>query len=291
VDSVERLGRFNFQVADPDYFTVMGTRIVRGRPFTAQDGEAAPKVALVSESMAQALWPARDPIGQCIQVSFTATPDRSCISVIGVAEDARQQSITDEQRFMYYLPLDQVNPSWGSQIFLRIASGEAIAASERVRLALNAVMPGEGYVAVQPLEELVDRQRRSWRLGATMFVAFGVLALLVAAVGLYGVIAYNVAQRMHELGVRIALGAQARDVVKLVVGQSIAFALAGVAIGLTVALVGARWLQPLLFQQSARDPGVYAAVAGLLLLVALVASAVPAFRATCADPNTALRSD
>jgi len=291
VDSVERLGRFNFQVADPDYFTVMGTRIVRGRPFTAQDGEAAPKVALVSESMAQALWPARDPIGQCIQVSFTATPDRSCISVIGVAEDARQQSITDEQRFMYYLPVDQVNPSWGSQIFLRIASGEAIAASERVRLALNAVMPGEGYVAVQPLEELVDRQRRSWRLGATMFVAFGVLALLVAAVGLYGVIAYNVAQRMHELGVRIALGAQARDVVKLVVGQGIAFALAGVAIGLTVALVGARWLQPLLFQQSARDPGVYAAVAGLLLLVALVASAVPAFRATRADPNTALRSD
>jgi len=291
VDSLERIGRFNFQVADADYFRMMGTRIIRGRPFTAQDGEAAPKVALVSESMAQTLWPGQDPLGRCIQVSFTAGPAPSCRTVIGVAEDARQQSITDEQRFMYYLPLDQVDPSWGSQLFLRIASGKALAASERVRLALNAVMPGEGYVVVEPLEELVDRQRRSWQVGATMFVAFGVLALLVAAVGLYGVIAYNVAQRMHELGVRIALGAQSVDVVRLVVGQGTRFALAGVIAGLGLALLAAPWIQPLLFQQSARDPAIYAAVAGLLLLVAAVASAVPARRATRADPNAALRSD
>jgi putative ABC transport system permease protein len=291
VDSVERLGRFNFQVADPDYFKMMGTRIVRGRPFSAQDGETAPKVALVSESMARILWPGRDPVGQCIQVAFTASPAQSCRTVIGVAEDARQQSITDEQRFMYYLPLDQVDPSWGSQIFLRIGNGEVLAASERVRLALNRVMPGEGYVTVQPLEELVDRQRRSWRLGATMFVAFGVLALLVAAVGLYGVIGYNVAQRMHELGVRIALGAQSRDVVKLVTGQGLSFAAAGVAIGLGTAALAARWIQPLLFQQSARDPATYAVVGMIIVLVALLASAVPAFRATRADPNTALRSD
>jgi ABC-type antimicrobial peptide transport system permease subunit len=166
-----------------------------------------------------------------------------------------------------------------------------LAASERVRLALNRVMPGEGYVTVQPLEELVDRQRRSWRLGATMFVAFGVLALLVAAVGLYGVIGYNVAQRMHELGVRIALGAQSRDVVRLVTGQGLSFAAAGVAIGLGTAALAARWIQPLLFQQSARDPATYAVVGMIIVLVALLASAVPAFRATRADPNTALRSD
>jgi ABC-type antimicrobial peptide transport system permease subunit len=124
-----------------------------------------------------------------------------------------------------------------------------------------------------------------------MFVAFGVLALLVAAVGLYGVITYNVAQRMHELGVRIALGAQARDVVRLVVGQGVRFAVTGVTVGLGLALLAAQWIQPLLFQQSARDPGTYGAVAGVLILVALVASAVPARRATRADPNTALRSD
>jgi putative ABC transport system permease protein len=144
---------------------------------------------------------------------------------------------------------------------------------------------------VQPLEEFVDAQRRSWRLGATMFVAFGVLALVVAAVGLYGVIAYNVAQRTHELGVRIALGAQASDVVRLVVGQGVRFALVGAALGLGIAWFAARWIQPLLFRQSATDPVTYAAVAGLLLLVALAACAVPARRATRADPNTALRSD
>ena len=291
LDSVERLGRFNFQVADPDYFKVMGTRIVKGRPFTVQDGETAPKVALVSESMAKALWPGQDPIGQCIRVTFVARPAEACTTVIGIAEDGRQQSITDEQRFMYYLPVDQVNPSWGSWIFLRITGGDVLAASERVRLVLNAAMPGEGYVTVRPMEELVERQRRSWRLGATMFVAFGVLALLVAAVGLYGVISYNVAQRAHELGVRIALGAQSRDVVKLVVGQGLAFVIAGVTIGLGVALLAAPWIQPLLFQQSARDPVTYGAVAALLLLVGLLASAVPAVRATRADPNTALRSD
>jgi predicted permease len=295
LDSVERLGRFNFQVSDPDYFKVMGTRIVRGRPFTALDGEAAPQVAVVSESMAQALWPGQDPLGRCIEVYFNAprpaADARPCRTVVGVAEDAMQQSISDEQRFMYYLPLDQVNPSWGSQIFVRIARGHALGWSESVRLALNRVMPGEGYVTVQPLEELVDRQQRSWRLGATMFVAFGILALLVAAVGLYGVISYSVAQRMHELGVRIALGAQSADLVRLVVGQGVRFAGAGVGLGLGIALLAARWIQPLLFRQSARDPTTYGAVAGLLLVVALVASAVPARRATRADPNTALRSD
>jgi len=124
-----------------------------------------------------------------------------------------------------------------------------------------------------------------------MFVAFGGLALLVAAVGLYGVIAYGVAQRMHELAVRVALGAQRNDVVRLVVGQGIAFAVAGVSIGLLLAFLAARWIQPLLFQQSATDPLTYSAVAGIVLLVALMASAIPAARATRADPNAALRAD
>jgi len=144
---------------------------------------------------------------------------------------------------------------------------------------------------VQPFDEIIDTERRSWKVGATMFVAFGVLALLVAAVGLYGVITYNVAQRMHELGVRIALGAQARDVVRLVVGQGVRFALIGVTLGLALALLAAKWIQPLLFQQSARDPVTYGVVAGILLLVALLASVLPARRAMRADPNSALRTD
>ena len=124
-----------------------------------------------------------------------------------------------------------------------------------------------------------------------MFVAFGVLALVVAAIGLYGVIAYSVTQRMHELGVRIALGARGHDIVRLVVGQGISFAATGAAIGLTIALRASRWVQPLLFQESARDPTVFSVVGIAITVVAIVASAVPAIRAARADPNAALRSD
>ncbi|MDB4914408.1 MAG: permease, partial [Gemmatimonadetes bacterium] len=298
IDSVQRLGRFVYQATTPDYFAVLGTRIVRGRPFTTWDREDSPPVVVVSESMGRALWPGKDPIGQCLQIGTEGAP---CTTVVGIAEDAVQNSMTESERFMYYLSdeqpmLDPVKKrsmglSLGNRLFLRMSGSNAQASVERVRLELQRVMPGTAYVTVSPLEDLVDVQRRSWQLGATMFVAFGVLALIVAAVGLYGVIGYNVAQRMHEIGVRIALGAQSRDVVKLVVGQGVSFAVAGVLLGFVIALLSGRWIQPLLFKQSATDPAIYAAVGVLLVFVALVASAVPAVRATRADPNAALRSD
>jgi putative ABC transport system permease protein len=160
-----------------------------------------------------------------------------------------------------------------------------------VRRALQAVLPGQQYVTVEPMSKLLDAQRRSWHVGAAMFVAFGVLALLVASVGLYGVLSYDVGQRMHELGVRIALGAQRTDVMRLVVGHGVRVALAGVAAGCAIALAAARWIQPLLFQQSAQDPAVLMTVGVVLVVVALGASAIPALRAVRADPNTVLRAD
>jgi ABC-type antimicrobial peptide transport system permease subunit len=237
--------------------------------------------------MARVLWPGKEALGQCMRVGADTMP---CTTVIGIAEDAIQGSLTDDKRLHYYLPIDQFRPAEGFALLLRMR-GDAASQVERVRKALQTVMPGESYVTVRPMQELVDDRRRSWRLGATMFVAFGALALLVAAVGLYGVITYNVAQRMHELGVRIALGAQARDVVRLVVGQGIRFAVAGVGVGLGLALLAARWIQPLLFRQPARDPAIFGGVGALLILVAALASALPALRATRADPNSALRSD
>jgi ABC-type antimicrobial peptide transport system permease subunit len=172
-----------------------------------------------------------------------------------------------------------------------MSSPNVDAEGELVRRAMQAVMPGQGFVIVRPLQELVDRQRQDWRLGATLFVAFGALALLVAAVGLYGAIGYNVAQRMHELGVRIALGARAGNIVRLIVGQGLAFAAAGAALGLTIALIAAPGVRPLLYKESPRDPTVFVLVAVVLLAVALVASLIPALRATRADPNVALRAD
>ena len=287
IDSVRRLGRFTFQTSTPDYFKALGTRVLRGRPFGAEDRAGAPRVVVVSEGMARVLWPGREALGQCMRIDADTMP---CTTVVGIAEDAVQNSVTEEQRFRYYMPLEQARPAGGHTLLLRMR-GDPVAYVERVRKALQPVMPGQSYVTVRPLEELVEGNRRSWQVGATLFVAFGGLALLVAAVGLYGVIAYSVAQRAHELGVRIALGAQSAHVVRLVVGQGVKFALAGVGLGIAVALLVAHSIQPLLFQQSARDPVTYGGVAGLLILVALIASAVPACRATRADPNSALRAD
>jgi len=287
IDSVRRLGRFTWQEGTPDYFATMGTRILRGRPFGAEDRAGAPLVAVVSEGMANVLFAGKDALGQCLRVGADTMP---CTTVIGIAEDAVQNSLTDARRFRYYLPLDQFRPLSASFLMLR-TRGEPAAHAESVRQALQRVMPGDGYVTARPLGSIIGQQRRSWEMGATMFVAFGGLALLVAAIGLYAVIGYNVAQRMHELGVRIALGARSADVVRLVVGQGMGFAIAGAALGGALAFLAARWVQPLLFEQSARDPLVFGTVAVILVTVAIVASMVPAFRATRADPNRTLRAE
>jgi hypothetical protein len=287
IDSVGRLGEFTYQATTPDYFRTMGTRIVRGRGLAAEDREGAPAVAVVGESMALALWPGQDAIGQCFRMRSDTVP---CTTVVGIAEDMVQRDIAGSRRYHYYLSIDQFTRTWGNGMVLRLR-GDPAREAEGVRQALQRVIPGASYVTVRPLRGIVDDAQRSWRLGATMFVAFGVLALAVAGVGLYGVIGYDVAQRMHELSVRVALGARRLDILRLVVRHSIALTLAGTVLGTVAALLVSRWIQPLLFRQSATDPLVYGAVAALLIVVALAASALPALRATKADPNAALRAE
>jgi predicted permease len=287
IDSVARLGQFNFNAVSPEHFATVGTRVVRGRGIEAGDRDGAPRVMVVSESMARALWPGQDPLGRCVRLRADTAP---CTQVVGVAENIKADELGDEPNFhYYYVPAAQVAPQAGG-LFVR-ARGDAARLREALRARLQREMPGASYVTVTPFAEVVGGQKRSWRLGATMFVAFGALALVIAAVGLYSVIAYDVAQRSHELSVRVALGARARDVVQLVVTRGVHFALAGVALGAGAALLAARRLQPLLFEQSATDPTVYVAVGATLLLVAVAASATPALRASRADPNAALRAE
>ena len=294
IDSVEALGRFNMQVSTPDYFRVMQIRIRRGRAFAESDRTGGPRVAVVSEAMARALWHDKDPLGQCMHVALGARASAvsaPCTTVIGVAENTAQQNITDDPRFMYYLPVDQIFPEFPSTMYVRMARPDVRGELERVRRAVTHAMPGDGFVVVRPLQNIVDDQSRSWRLGATLFVAFGGLALVVAIVGLYGVVSYSVAQRMHELGVRVALGARGSDVVRLVVGQGVRPVMIAVGIGLAAAWTVAPRVQPLLFNQSAVDVVTYAVVGATMLLAALLASLVPAARAVRADPNVSLRSD
>jgi len=156
---------------------------------------------------------------------------------------------------------------------------------------MQRVMPGAAYVTATPLRAIVDPEMQSWRTGAMMFVAFGGLALILAAVGLYSVIAYSVAQRRRELGVRIALGALPGDVVTLVLRGGLRTLVAGIGIGSVLALVAGRWAAGMLFQESPSDHAVYATVAGALLVVSLVAMALPARAATRVDATTALRAD
>jgi predicted permease len=286
IDSVDRLGDFYYNAVSVDYFRTMGTELRRGRGFTPADTRGSTGVMVVSESMGTKLWPGKDPIGQCVRIGADTMP---CTEVVGVVADIRNRLLGDPGA-QYYLPIDQLARGMGGGLFLR-ARGEVADHVESARRELQKAMPGASYVTVTPLEDLVGREAQSWKLGATMFSVFGLLALLVAAVGLYSVIAYNVAQRTHELGVRVALGAQTPDVVRLVVGEGLRVVLAGIALGTIAALVAVRWIGPLLFDVSPKDPLVFSGVGITLIVVAVAASIVPAWRASRVEPTVALRSD
>jgi len=286
IDTVGKLGQFDLNPVSPEYFATLGTRIIRGRNLTDGDTPRTQRVAIVSENMGKALWPGRDPIGQCFKIGVDTMP---CTYVVGIAENIKEQSLAADSSYYYYLPWKQFNPGSGG-LFVR-ANGDAARYAEAVRRRLQKEMPGASYVSITPFNEIIGNVTRSWQLGATMFVAFGVLALILAAIGLYSVIAYNVAQRTHELGVRVALGARGPDVIRLVVKDGLKVAVAGVAIGIIVSLWAGRWVKPLLFGVSDKDPSVFGLVAVVLLLVAVAASWIPALRASRVDPNVALRTD
>jgi predicted permease len=286
IDTVSALGQFDYVAVSPSHFRTMGTRLLRGRGIEAQDLATSQRVMVVSEAMGKVLWPGRDPIGQCIRVQADTMP---CTYVVGIAENIREQQLVSDSGYYYYLPITQWRTQSGG-LFVRV-HGDAEHMKEPLRRALQREMPGAAYVTVTSFEQIVSPETRSWRLGATMFVAFGLLALVLAAVGLYSVIAYNVTQRTHEMGVRIALGARTRDVARLVIGEAVRVGAIGIAIGVVLALWATRWVKPLLYDVSPTEPGIYIAVALVLLSVAVLASWLPARRATRVDPNVALRAE
>jgi predicted permease len=286
IDTVGKLGQFDLNAVSPDYFATMGTRLVRGRGLTSADVEHAPRVMVVSEGMAKTLWPGKDAIGQCVRVNADTMP---CTYVVGIAENIKERALTTDPGLFYYMPAAQFNPqSAGLVVRTR---GNAADYIEPIRRELQREMPGASYVTVMPFSTIFGGETKSWKLGTTTFVAFGILALVIAAIGLYSVIAYNVAQRTHEMGVRVALGAEAGDVVRLVLSEGMRLGVAGVVLGTAAALVAGRWVKPLLFEQSPRDPLVFGVVTVVLLGVTFAASWIPARRASQVAPNIALRSE
>jgi predicted permease len=287
IDSTRRLGQFNVNTVSADYFQTMGTRILRGRAIEPTDVEGAPRVAVVGESMAAILWPGQQAIGRCFRIEADKMP---CTYVVGVAHDIHSRSIDAESKlFFYYLPAAQWRPQDGG-LFVRTREDPARLV-EPVRRRLQHEMPGTSFVTVRPLGDIVDGKLRSWIVGARVFTGFGALALVLAALGLYSVIAYNVTHRNHEFGVRLALGASGTRIVRLVVLEGVRVALAGIVIGAIVASSTGRWIGPLLFQESPRDLAVFGLVGVVLLGVAVLASCIPAVRAARVDPRTALQGD
>jgi predicted permease len=286
VDSTAKFGYFIQQAASPDFFATTGTRIITGRGITAEDRAGSERVVVVSESMARAFWPSQNPIGKCMKVSADTMP---CRTVVGVAENLVFGSDEAGADHVYYLPATQLGPQFYSLLLRVRAAPEATI--DELRRALMPVLPAGGYFTMQTMMDVIAPSMRSWRLGATMFTVFGGLALVLATIGLYSVVAYSVTQRTHEMGVRIALGARVADVVQLIVRDGVGVVLAGIAIGSVIALIASRWIAPLLYKTKTTDPLVFGGVAVALMSVALAASWIPALRASRVDPSTALRAD
>ena len=285
-DSMPRLntGGPYYSMVTPGYFETVGTDILRGRGFTASDRAGSARVVVVSATLAKLGWPDEDPLGRCVLLGS----DTECYEVVGVAEDARRFRAVEEPFMHVYVPMGQ----WGERaitaLFIR-ASRDPESLITPVRREMQGLEPDLPFADVQLLQDRVDPTIRPWRLAATLFSAFGALALAVAAFGLYGVLGYLVAQRTREIGVRMALGADATSVVRLVIGQGLRMTMLGAVLGLAGGFLAGRALSALLYDVSPADPATYLAVTGVLVIVAVVASYFPARRAVSVDPMAALR--
>ena len=274
----------------PDYFATLGMRLVRGRGFTPADQYGTAQVMVINQLLADFYWPRQDPLGKCVKVGADSLP---CVSVVGVVANARVNEIQETPRAMYYLPLAQSSLHGLSRdriLFLKCA-GPPAAMIPVVRKLFHQMVANLPDPNIRTLQSQLDPEIQPWRLGAVMFGVFGGLALLVAAIGLYSVMSYTVAQRTHEFGIRSALGASPRNLIRSVLRDGLRVVVTGMLLGLGGALLGGRLLAPLLYQTSPRDPLILAAVTLILLLAAVCAMVLPARRATRVDPLEALRSD
>jgi putative ABC transport system permease protein len=282
----------DWQVVTPGYFEALGTPLRAGRTFTDRDTADAPAVIVINETMAKTFWPGQNPIGRRLAMGAARS-----ITVVGIVADVRHRGLDAPARTEMYRPHTQFRyggadaPAVSTMTWVIRTTADPLAAIGYAREAIRAVDPSLGLSDVATMEQVLTDSTSDRRLDMLLFALLGGLALALATVGVYGVVAYSVSQRTHEIGVRMAIGAATGDVLRLVLGEGCKLALAGVALGSALALAGARLIRGLLFETSATDPTTFVAVAAGLVAVALVASYVPARRATRVDPMLALRAE
>jgi putative ABC transport system permease protein len=276
-------------ITTPGYLEAMEIPVQRGRSFTEHDKEGAQLVALVSETFAQRYWPDENPVGKRIRFPGSASRPQPWREVVGVVKDVKQRRLDTGGTLQLYLPLLQY-PSSAMTLVVR-AEPDAAAMTAAVRKEILAVDSEQAVFNVSTMNQLLLDSISLRRFLMTLLGAFAAVALTLAAVGIYGVISYSVTQRTHEIGIRLALGANSRDVLKLVVGHGLWLALLGVCIGVAVALAVTRLMIAMLYSVGAADPATFVSISLLLILVAVLASYIPALRAMRVDPMVALRHE
>ena len=273
----------------PSFFETTGTKLLRGRTFPTDASLGGPFTTIVNKAMADALWPNQDPIGRCVRFG---KPDAPCATVIGVAQTALMLSIDEPPTPRLYVSVD--NPPakiyTGRELVIRGDARRLPAAMKSVREILRAEFPGS-IPRISTMSQTMEPEYRPWDLGAKLFTLFGVLALVVASIGVFSTVSYAVSRRMHEFGVRIALGARGTDVVQLVLSEGLKTVIAGVVAGVLLALAAGKLVASLLYGIKPSDPASMAIVAATLIAIAMAAALIPAWKAARSDPVSALRAD
>jgi predicted permease len=278
----------DYATVSPNYFRVMRIPLRRGRLFSEQDESSSPKVAIISETLARRYFPDQDPIGKQMQFGFPPNGDVSR-EIVGIVGDVRDVALSREPGPMMYVPFVQA-PLWGGEVVVRSSlSASSVAAG--VRQAVYSIDKNLPVTDIAPLADALDQSIAQERFRTFLMGAFGAIALILAAVGIFGVISYLVSQRTREIGIRMALGAERRNIMRMMLGQGTKLALFGVGIGLAAASLLTRVLAGLLYDVSPTDPLTFGTVAVILFGVAVIACYLPATRAVRVDPIVALRSE
>lgn len=277
----------------PEYFAATGMRLLRGRLLSGDDDAGAPPVMVVNETLARTVWPGQDALGQCLVLGAPA-PRGRCYSVVGVVSDGHRWDVVEPPTMQYYVPLAQGpsgHPTAPRVLIVRAAPGRALQVAEKTRRLLGEIFPAAEPPRVTAMTTRLAPQYRPWQLGAVLFSAFGVLAVIVATLGIYSVVSFAVQQRRHELGVRLALGATPRAVLGLVVGSGLRVVAIGIGVGLFLTFVLSRGVEAILYRTSPSDPLVLGVVSVILVSAATVACVIPASAATRTDPAEVLRAE